>query len=253
VRCTLCAPLYAVHTAMATEARRRAWKCAQRGDAGTLRRLLPKMIRPDGCFQKPTLQFLSPLLQVAAVNGHAATVRLLLENKADAHLADMVHPKGGMDATAIQYAVRFGHVDALRAILATFRHPPLTLRQSPSSCWNRDLLEPVQIAARHDQPGTLCVLLQAHACVNRTGNNDMSAVKLAVRHNSAAALRLLLEVKANVHTPSHDPGPSVGQLASDYANATVLALLRDHNVSTLPCRDALPIPSRTFTGYRLGY
>ena len=119
------------------------------------------------------------VLLVAADEGHFPTVRALLDNGADANVAD------AMGWTAAHYAAQNGHRKVLDLLLAAGAVP--NARAQPDSC------TPAHIAAQQNHAGCLDALAAHGADLNATyAAHASTPLHVAVHCGATAAARALV-------------------------------------------------------------
>eukprot|EP00741_Cyanophora_paradoxa_P007978 tig00000133_g7718.t1 len=162
---------------------------------------------------------------VAAMNGHGAVVRLLLERGAPVDAKD----KSGL--TALSFAARNGHVDVARLLLERGADPALPC--GPSS------LQPLRIAAMNGHGAVVRLLLECGAPVDAKCESGLTALSYTAQNGHVDVARLLLERGADPELPCGSRGIQALHIAAELGNGAFVKLLLDHGS---------PVNAKTNTG-----
>lgn len=144
----------------------------------------------------------------AAGNGRTAMVKVLLENGADATIADnrKVYP--------LTNAAWSNNYDTIAALLPHYKSMNFT---PPAG----NKVYPVARAIRLRQHRTLQLLLDSGLKIEDPLFREEPLLIIATKSNNEKAVRMLLKAGANPNVKD-----SQGKTASDYANSTIAPLLR---------------------------
>ena len=154
----------------------------------------------------------------AAENGHAETVRFLLQNGAGAEDRDI---EGD---TALLYAVRRGRAEVAALLLSGSRPDAVLLNRA------------LTLAARRGEVPMLRLLLDAGAAVDARDAGGRSALALAAAEGHPEAARTLLAGGADPNAADAD-GATPLMLAAYYGHADIVHLLLTHGADP-SARDA---------------
>jgi ankyrin repeat protein len=164
---------------------------------------------------------------IAAKNGHADAIRVLAELGADVNTPN----KNG--CTAVYIAAQKGHADAIRVLkkLGADVNTP-----------NNNGATPVFIAAQKGHVDMIRVLKELGANVNTPKNNGYTPVYIAAQEGQADAIRVLAEFGADVITPDKD-GYTPVSIAAENGHADTIRVLAElgTNVNTLNKNGCPPV------------
>ncbi|KAG1673305.1 hypothetical protein FOA52_002585 [Chlamydomonas sp. UWO 241] len=205
------------------------WDAAGAGDVAALRLLLPSA---DPDIAVATDEYGSTALMIAARNGHAEAMRLLLDRK-PANAGAMLVAADGHGRTPLVMAAAGGHVDAMRLLL---EHPfadAASMLETPDSRGRTALT----VAAMHGHVDAMRLLVD-HPSANpadllmRTDSHGDTALMLAAWRGHVDAMLLLLDHPAANSSAMvmhrNSIGPNALMLAACSGHVGAMRLLLDH-------------------------
>ncbi len=162
---------------------------------------------------RPTYtQIASEMLQVAAQKGRTDMVKFLVETAgADVNWAD------GRWPTALVSAMRGGHVECMKLLLACGADPDTAFRGEP----------PLLSACRADIAEYVKLLLKAGADVNKPDQEGGTPLLTATERENKQIMKLLIEAGADVNHNNTSLKTTPLQLAAAKENTDFLKLLLD--------------------------
>jgi uncharacterized protein len=158
----------------------------------------------------------------AAMNGDTATVRALVEQKAD---VNAVQADG---ATAIQWAVYRDDLQMADVLIAAGANIKLP---------NREGATPLYLASLHGSAAMIEKLLKDGADVNERGAHGETPLMLVARTGNLDAIRLLLDHHADVNAKDKLRGTTALMWATEQSHPEAVKLLIEHGASVSAATD----------------
>ncbi len=158
----------------------------------------------------------------AAMNGDAAAVRALIQQKADVNAAQ------ADGATAIQWAVYRDDLEMADVLIAAGAKIQLA---------NREGATPMYLAALHGSAPMIAKLLQAGADANAFGPGGETPLMLAARTGNLDGVRLLLDHHADVNAKDKLRGTTALMWATEQGHPEAVKLLVEHGASVSAATD----------------
>jgi len=152
----------------------------------------------------------------AAMNGDTATVRSLLQQKAD---VNAVQADG---ATAIQWAVYRDDLQMADVLIAAGANIKLA---------NREGATPLYLASLHGSAAMIEKLLKAGGDPNQLGPEGETPLMLAARTGNLDAIRLLLDHQADVNAKDKLRGTTALMWATEQSHPEAVKLLIEHGAT----------------------
>jgi uncharacterized protein len=152
----------------------------------------------------------------AAMNGDVATVRALVQQKAD---VNAVQTDG---ATAIQWAVYRDDLEMVDVLIAAGANIKLA---------NREGATPLYLASLHGSEPMIEKLLQAGGDPNQLGPEGETPLMLVARTGNLDAIRLLLDHHADVNAKDKLRGTTALMWATEQGHPEAVKLLVEHGAT----------------------
>jgi uncharacterized protein len=152
----------------------------------------------------------------AAMNGDVATVRALVQQKAD---VNAVQTDG---ATAIQWAVYRDDLEMADVLIAAGANIKLA---------NREGATPLYLASLHGSEPMIEKLLQAGGDPNQLGPEGETPLMLVARTGNLDAIRLLLDHHADVNAKDKLRGTTALMWATEQSHPEAVKLLVEHGAT----------------------
>jgi ankyrin repeat protein len=165
---------------------------------------------------------LSPVADAAA-KGDVATVRTLIQQKADVNAAQ---PDG---ATALQWAAYRNDIAAAQA---------LTAAGADAKKANRDGATPLSLAALNGSAEMISLLLKAGADPNEKHAKGETPLMFAARNGNPAAIKVLLDAKADVNVKESVRGTTALMWAAEQGHADAIRALLKAGANIAAADDA---------------
>jgi ankyrin repeat protein len=127
-------------------------------------------------------------LHRAAVNGHVACVRLLVDANAD------LDARNNEGVTALYWASRYGNFNCLQVLIESKADVKIT---------NGNGVAPVHVSARYEYHKCLRLLIYAKADVNARDNGGFTPAMSACLNDCLACLQLMVDDKADLDAKSY--------------------------------------------------
>lgn len=149
----------------------------------------------------------------AAMNGDRATLRSLLDQKAD------VNAPQSDGATAIQWAAYRNDLEMADLLIATGANVKIA---------NREGATPLSLASINGNAAMIEKLLKAGADPNERGRQGETPLMLAARNGNLEAIKILLDRKADVNVKEKLRGTTALMWAVEQVHAGAVKLLIEH-------------------------
>jgi uncharacterized protein len=158
----------------------------------------------------------------AAMNADAATVRVLVQQKADVNAAQ------ADGATAIQWAAYRDDLEMADVLIAAGANTKLA---------NREGATPLYLASLHGSATMIGKLLKAGGDPNQLGPEGETPLMLVARTGNLDAIRLLLDHHADVNAKDKLRGTTALMWATEQSHPEAVKLLIEHGASASAATD----------------
>ncbi len=221
---------------------------ARKGDTRVMEALLQHGLNPDQAQSSQLLDYFTahiaskedtrPLIVVAAVNGHADTIAVLLNAGGDPDLRDEA------ERTALYWAASQGFSNCIGVLLEHDANPNLKNSAGKTA---------LMAAAQSGYRKVVALLLENHAEINAIEDNEgsddessnrMNALSYAARGGHTAIVRMLVSQGADISLRNSN-GETAGDIARKNGFGEIIKLLSASSSQTQP--DKALIQSASFS------